>query len=223
MTPEQSIKRLALQGHDHEREQDFFASEIQSLRATKTDTPLGKGAERWWGGLLYEKLSDFGRSAYLPFQWWLITLAASVVVYSWPQLPAAATNNILLALSISVALLLCILYPLLRKSGQSFCNLVFKCVSALSYFIIIMPLLTRVNCLVGDGSALTNALFLSLKRSLIGLGLNNSEHQKDIVECLYKSGTMPYLHSFWGIGQMLFSLVLIFLFLLAVRAKFRIK
>jgi uncharacterized protein YjbI with pentapeptide repeats len=69
-----ALTRLAVQGHDHEREQFFFAQEIKSLRG-ETDWPLprlqgGKlvwrNGARYWFGLAYQVFSDFGRSMVRP-------------------------------------------------------------------------------------------------------------------------------------------------------------
>ncbi|MGO9483794.1 MAG: hypothetical protein ACLPX9_04285, partial [Rhodomicrobium sp.] len=77
-----ALKRLAIQGHDTERELEFHSRELRSQRFTE-DWPApaafwrGKawgGAFRFWSGYFYEWFSDFGRSLARPF------LASCVVV-----------------------------------------------------------------------------------------------------------------------------------------------
>lgn len=80
-----SLKRLAIQGHDHERELMFFAEEIKSQRGiqdkalphlidyinTNNKDTLWPGGARYWLGYLYEYSSNFGRSVMLPLFWLL--------------------------------------------------------------------------------------------------------------------------------------------------------
>lgn len=78
-----ALKRLAVQGHDHERELNFLAEEIKSLRGVQdwlVPNPLSlrkgspicwPGGGRYWAGLLYQWFSDFGRSAGRPFFVWI--------------------------------------------------------------------------------------------------------------------------------------------------------
>jgi uncharacterized protein YjbI with pentapeptide repeats len=77
-----ALKRLAIQGHDHAREQDFFAGEIKSARFV-TDWPLAwrvwnrtawAGVARFWFGWLYQLTSDFGRSVVRPFAIWFVII-----------------------------------------------------------------------------------------------------------------------------------------------------
>ncbi len=98
-----ALKRLAVQGHDHEREQFFFAQEIKSLRG-ETDWPLprpwnfwkGKpvwqGGARYWFGLFYQWFSDFGRSMVRPVLWWCCLIAVFALVYLGQHYVWAASN-----------------------------------------------------------------------------------------------------------------------------------
>lgn len=70
-----ALKKIAIESHDHFREQDFFASEVKARRGT--DDPVW-GA-RWGFGLAYELFSDFGRSISRP----LIALAALSIVFTF--------------------------------------------------------------------------------------------------------------------------------------------
>jgi uncharacterized protein YjbI with pentapeptide repeats len=78
-----ALKRLAIQGHDHERELLFFAEEIKSQRSIQdkafpnpvnyfNNKPVWLGGARYWFGYLYEYSSDFGRSVMLPLIWLLV-------------------------------------------------------------------------------------------------------------------------------------------------------
>ena len=83
-----ALRRLAVQGHDHEREMAFCAAEVRALRGD-TDKPLpdlrqpvpaqagrnvclwyARGVARYWAGIFYEVFSDFGRSMSRPLLWW---------------------------------------------------------------------------------------------------------------------------------------------------------
>ncbi len=78
-----ALKRLAVQGHDHERELIFFAAEIKSQRGIQDkafpnpanyfdNEPVWPGGTRYWFGYLYQYSSDFGRSVMRPLFWLLI-------------------------------------------------------------------------------------------------------------------------------------------------------
>jgi hypothetical protein len=75
-------KRLAIEGHDTERELQFFSGEMRSARFAgdwplpwpiwKTN-PWG-GFLRFWAGLLYQVFSNFGRSLVRPFLAWVLCI-----------------------------------------------------------------------------------------------------------------------------------------------------
>lgn len=76
------LRRLATQGHDHESAANFFAEEIKSRRNVE-DFATGKNWQRYWGGKIYQALSNFGRSIVRPFAWWFaafIVYAASLII-----------------------------------------------------------------------------------------------------------------------------------------------
>ena len=87
-----SLKRLASQGQDLEREQAFFAGEVQSSRFS-TDWPLPFRSSpkfqlvgwasvwRFWFGVAYQVFSNFGRSIVRPLVAWLLLLVVSAAVY----------------------------------------------------------------------------------------------------------------------------------------------
>lgn len=76
-----SLKRLAIQAHDHKSELFFFAEEIKSQRGVKDKAfpdlfnLVWPGGSQYWLGLLYEFFSDFGRSVWRP-TWWLVFFTA---------------------------------------------------------------------------------------------------------------------------------------------------
>jgi uncharacterized protein YjbI with pentapeptide repeats len=82
-----ALKRLAIQGHDHEREHQFFKGELRSRR--NNEDKWWHGA--FWFGILYDVLSDFGRSLLRPFVFWVGAFAAFAGAYfSLAAIPNAA-------------------------------------------------------------------------------------------------------------------------------------
>lgn len=77
--PEQwsALKRLAIQGHDHEKELEFLKGEIISRRNT-FDTRFHA---RYWIGQLYGLLSDFGQSISRPLMFLVIGFLLFSVLY----------------------------------------------------------------------------------------------------------------------------------------------
>ncbi len=75
----QALKRLAIQAHDHENEQRFWAGELRSDRSLKTKDnkwnfrPLLSAF--WWGNISYGVLSNYGRSIIRPLIAWTIVAA----------------------------------------------------------------------------------------------------------------------------------------------------
>ncbi|WP_299617078.1 pentapeptide repeat-containing protein [Pelagibius sp.] len=72
-----ALKRLAIQGHDHEHEQIFFKGELLARR-WHADKPWSAA---FWFGVLYQWLSDFGRSLLRPLVWWGVSLVLFAGVY----------------------------------------------------------------------------------------------------------------------------------------------
>ena len=65
-----ALKRLAIQGHDHAREQAFFKGELKARRWSE-DKPWHAV---FWFGVFYQVLSDFGRSPWRPLLWWGVSV-----------------------------------------------------------------------------------------------------------------------------------------------------
>lgn len=76
-----ALKRLAVQGHDHMHELEFFKNEMKTRRWS-TDRPWHAV---FWFGLFYGWISDFGRSIVRPVVWW----TASAYVFALLYLGAA--------------------------------------------------------------------------------------------------------------------------------------
>ncbi len=86
-----ALKRLAIQGHDTERELEFHARELRSQRFTE-DWPLplafwrGRawaGLFRFWFGYFYQWFSDFGRSLARPLiASWVVLIASAAFFLS---------------------------------------------------------------------------------------------------------------------------------------------
>ncbi|WP_177191632.1 pentapeptide repeat-containing protein [Nitrosospira sp. Nsp14] len=181
-----ALKRLAIQAHDHERELEFFAQEIKSLRNVEDfqfpiwnnysrGKPLWPGGVRYWMGLLYEQTSDFGRSVLGPLVGLVLLMIACTCFYFSYQFNIEGIQ---------------------QDRGGS-CTQIFA------------------------------AMFLAVHNGLVVTGLGRSNKLEQSYSCLY-GGTpsmpnMPDVIVLVGIFQTLLSAVLIFLLLLAIRNKFRIK
>ncbi len=72
-----AIRRIAVQGADYEREQMALKGEIRSKRGTEHRLYHAG----FWYGLLYDALSDFGRSTWRPLIAWLACIAIFAVYF----------------------------------------------------------------------------------------------------------------------------------------------
>lgn len=72
-----ALKRLAVQGHDHMHEMEFFQNEMKSRRWS-TDLPWHAV---FWFGIFYGWFSDFGRSIVRPLIWWAASACAFALFY----------------------------------------------------------------------------------------------------------------------------------------------
>lgn len=234
-----ALKRLALQGHDHVREQEYFAEELLALRgnpdkllpdprnwfrpdANGQRKPIWPGGGRYWLGLLYQGLSNFGRSASRPLLWWITSSLVFAFLYLKQHFSASARTRNAYDRGPGEWLWAHAGQQLDRVAGSS------EPSSDVGPF--------PIACIRGEGSPLWEAIGLSLNKSLPFTGVGSPEKLNQIYACLYgiqSGGTgelpdrfipvIPDLVYFVGIAQTLFSLVLIFLFLLALRNHFRIR
>lgn len=81
----QALKRLAIQAHDHENEQRFWAGELRSDRSLRTEDgswnlrPLVSAF--WWGNIAYGCASDHGRSIIRPIGALLILICLMTTLH----------------------------------------------------------------------------------------------------------------------------------------------
>jgi uncharacterized protein YjbI with pentapeptide repeats len=200
------LKRLAAAANNRERELEFFAQEFRTARFG------GEGLRvfvpriwrwRFWFGLFYETLSNFGRSFVLPITFWLVLFAASATFYfaqSHPQEFSWIENTMLL-------------WGSSIDPGSRACAL------------------TGTDRIAVTGTdRAKEAFFLSLKNGVVGLDGNRGDSARRTYACLYgmdrsddRQPVVPYAVSLVSIGQTIMSAVLIFLFLLAVRNLLRLN
>jgi uncharacterized protein YjbI with pentapeptide repeats len=74
-----AIKRLAIQGHDYEREQMAFKGELRARRWA---------IDKWYGpsvwlGMVYDAFADCGRSIWRPFATWAALVLGFAAFYFW--------------------------------------------------------------------------------------------------------------------------------------------
>lgn len=74
-----ALKKLAIQGHDHEQELNFFAGELEA-----------KGS---FIGKLYRWFSDYGRSLSSPFLGWIVTMLYATMGYHSLSLSNEGSSN----------------------------------------------------------------------------------------------------------------------------------
>ncbi len=94
----QALKRLAIQAHDHENEQRFWAGELRSDRSLKTQDnkwnfrPLFSAY--WWGNIAYGALSNYGRSIVRPLIAWIVLTTLVTTLHLYAHIPRKDTCNI---------------------------------------------------------------------------------------------------------------------------------
>lgn len=84
-----ALKKIAIESHDHLREQQFFASEARERRGNDDPTWSAK----WWFSFAYELFSDFGRSFPRPLGLFFASILIFAAVYgtgsrfqcAWPK------------------------------------------------------------------------------------------------------------------------------------------
>lgn len=85
----QALKRLAVQAHDHENEQRFWAGELRSSRSLKKEDSSWSWPERgianWLGNIIYASISDYGRSIYKPIVAWICLTLLITLIHLWSQ------------------------------------------------------------------------------------------------------------------------------------------
>ena len=164
-----ALRRLAVQGHDYEREQQAFVGELRSRRWS---------VDKWytaglWFSLAYDGISDCGRSISRPFAAWFSAILLFGVVYwalgGFPQICGNSPDH-----------------------------------------------------------PVKQAFLISLKNASIGLTTSRDQRISAAYECVF-GGTIdrpaiPFIGTLAEIiVQVPLSAALIFLFLLAIRNRFKIK
>lgn len=214
-----ALKRLAIQAHDHTREQDYFANELKARRSHPDSLlpcllnllrkdekgqrlpwwPGGlHGTTRYWFGLGYEALSDFGRSIGRPLFW----LAATAFVSAWGYLGLHFAH--------------------VAEDGRAYGLSSIEWIGRwlLSFF---GGTLRSLACVDGSSGEPWNAArLLSLAKTLPYAGVVPAEKLNEVFACFYGS-SIPSCVVVIGMVQLVLSLLLLFLFLLAVRNHFRIR
>ena len=233
-----ALKRLALQGHDHIREQEYFAEEVKALRGNPDKPlpnplnwfkrnshglrqPVWPGGGRYWLGQFYQCLSNFGRSAARPVFWWMVLYSGSAYFYLRQHFAASAETGTAYVSGAGEWLWSHAVQHFLRVAASSESH------SDAALF---------PSCIKGEGNPVWDALGLSLNKALPLSGIGSPEKLNQIYACLYGihgggrgalperfTPVIPDLVYYLGMVQTLFSLVLIFLFLLALRNHFRIR
>ena len=222
-----ALRGLADAAHDYERERDFFAGEMLSLRwavdkpfpwfwkrvrrewkvvegerkqIEVVTRPLGwPGGDRYWFGVLYRTVSNFGRSILRPLMVWLLFIGLFASLYldrhldgPWRETRAAQWLATEIALED-----------------------------------------TDLACRAGDGHPEWQALQLSFSKAFVVGGLIDANASFRTQACLYGLTKLdgysravpntPLSVIFLSAIQVLISATLIFLFLMAVRNQFRIR
>jgi hypothetical protein len=218
-----ALKRLAIQGHDHESELRFFAGEIASARFV-TDHPLiwriwsaqaWSGLMRFWFGWLYQVTSDFGRSLVRPLVLWLFTaaVAAGYFLGQNPDVIAARDAAIAAGTSGGVMTYASSAFEAWLKPMPCFAGLYDKSLTGLAE-----PMRRSTN-------AATEAMHLAFRNALVFVD-SGSEAAYRTYGCLYGVERVPIVPSNVSLAsalQKVVSGVLIFLFGLAVRNTLRMK
>jgi len=195
-----ALQRLAERGHDFRLEQEFFRQELKSYQFEE-DWPWHP---RFWFAVAYEAFSNFGSSMALPLAW----LAVSTFLFAAAYLTVSDGNRF------------------------SYAEAVTGTLQQTLYAGISVDPPRRTLCTVGGfGNPYVSALSLSGRNSLPFAAGAFTEANRQAYTCLYGYHTVagrdqpkvPIEVTLLGAAQTVVSLVLIFLFGLALRNNFKIK
>jgi uncharacterized protein YjbI with pentapeptide repeats len=172
------LHKLASQTQDSERAREFFAQELRCRRFWH-DRPLGRGLARFWIGWLYGGISDFGRSIVRPLTLWVVTVLVFSLIYLglrrsdyFGTAPAPIAH-------------VAPLFPA-WPADPNFGAALKWAGSALGWFVLsIFNLFAGGGCVSGDTGATGEALFLSLKNSLLFFGWESPDVARRVYGCLY--------------------------------------
>ncbi|WP_340115340.1 pentapeptide repeat-containing protein [Pelagibius sp. 7325] len=199
-----ALKRLAIQGHDHARELRFFRGELLARRWSE-DKPWHAA---FWFGVIYQLLSDFGRSILRPLLW----LSASVVFFTDRYLSLHPRFE-----GKSSPLVDWLFY---RLSSSDVEATPLACVAG-----SVTPWLDALFLSVHKGLLILGGLpgekLNQIYACLYGIQPSNGGQPSRLPESF--TPVIPDGATAWGLLQYPLSAVLIFLALLAIRNHFRIK
>jgi hypothetical protein len=163
------LRRLAIQGHDHNSEARFLKGEIRARRNAK-DKIWQSG---WWIGVFYDGISDCGQSISRPLVVWLLSIFAFSALY-------------------------------LSQSNFVFFH--------------------RSACASMSSDPRMQALLLSVKNAFVAFSTTRDPRIVDAYNCVFAGGAIPLpVTLIEMLVQVPLSATLIFLFVLAVRNKFKIR
>lgn len=173
-----ALRRMAKKGENHFWEQEALAGELRAERSWRNVRTYPQQIV----GILYQVLSNFGRSFVLPLLWWV----GSIAGFRWWYLGDAR------------------IWPWVMDGDNLPC----------------VPGMPDDTGMTAGGAAWE----LSVKRALIAFGFRNDERTTAIYQCLtgHTANTLPTAFVAVEIGQMMLSLLLIFMFLHALRVRFRV-
>lgn len=232
-----ALKRLAVQGHDTERELEFNAREIRSQRFL-TDWPLPfpfwrssgwVGFFRFWSGLFYGLFSNYGRSLGQPLGFWAAAIAIAAVAYASQSPDLAAARAEVRAFGGS---------PLATTIGAAWFawKTDMPCYQGEPKPQVkpedLPPSIGALSQGVQSGTGIANeALHLAVRNAFIVLD-GSSEAAHRTFGCLYgvelyggsnPLAAVPSAVSSISAAQKLFSALMIFLFGLALRNMLKVK
>ena len=229
-----ALKRLAIQGHDHESEMQFFAGEITSARRVD-DFPVPwrvwspeawAGALRWWFGWIYQLTSNFGRSLVRPFALWVFTIALGTIYFLGQTPDVARERELAIKAGAPSGLITFGTYSMLAWSRDQPCYAGLPDKNEKGELLVTglaAPVRAQTN-------AATEAVHLAFRNAFIFLdGGSDAAHRT--FGCLYgierygdnPVAIVPSSVTFASMLQKAFSGLLIFLFGLAVRNMLRMK
>jgi len=224
-----ALKRLAIQGHDHEREQSFFPMEIRSARCV-TDWPIPipglrtpiMSFYRFWFGVFYGLSSNYGRSWLLPLIWWTVLLVASAAIFlGESRLRSGKEAGPWLARLEKIAS-----YPLPWSAAASSSA---PCAAIKDSATNLRPLEKEI---AQGTDAIAEALHLAVANGSILGGIGGPESARRTYGCLFGlikdeganfSPVVPPAVSSWSLVQKALSLIFFFLTGLAIRNMLKMK
>ncbi len=230
------LKRRAIEAQDRDRELEFFAQETRTARFHSNlpilpvwEKTYRKGqlqlqivwmrlpawvprfwSWRFWFGLAYGTLSNFGRSFLRPLLFWLALLVGFAVFYLGQHEGQHHARN---------------------KPDSKLARIAAYVTTARTAWANPPDCVAANTPLVAKTDAVKEALFLSASNALVVFNVGRGDVSRRTYGCLYgfepggqqAPPIMPYRVAVASTIQTLLSAILIFLFLLAVRNLLRLK